>query len=157
MISKNELISVFVIIMLCYFFTASKTNGQPIVDINGLVIIENVNGEVFYVKENGERIRVYSKTIEFNGGKDSLSAYLGKKYINHPDYNYTDYNMLETFFVLFDEKLNIVEVRIMKRPHNEKFYYDSIFIDALKSTKGMWYKIVENKEWYYYMHRQRVY
>jgi len=127
-------------------------------DINGLVIIDKVNAkEVSYIKENGERIEVFSKGVGFNGGKDSLSVYLLTKYVNHPNYNDEEYNMLENFFILFDKNLDIVEIRIMKRPRNEKFYYNNIFIEALKSTKGMWHKTVENKEWYYYLHRQRIY
>lgn len=97
--------------------------------------------------------------IEFNGGRDSLSAYLGEKYVNAPHYNHEDYNIIEYFILLLNKNLEVKEVRIVYRQYdnNKRFYYDSIFVDALKNTTGMWHKTVENQEWYAYLHRQRIY
>jgi hypothetical protein len=136
-------------------------NSKPIVDINGLVIIDKVSdNKVSYVRENGERIEVFSKGIGFYGGQEALKKYLDSIYYNNPDYhNYSEFNILESFIILFDAYLNIKEVRIMSRHNteNKRFYYDDIFINALQSTNGKWHKIIENKEWYYYLHRQRIY
>lgn len=117
------------------------------------------DGKAIYYTENGEKIIANVGGVEFDGGKDSLSAYLLSKYINHPNYNHTEYNVYEHFLILFDEHLDIKEVRIMHRKYadNERFYYDNIFIEALKSTTGMWHKTVEGKKWYYYLHRQWIY
>ncbi|GAK37019.1 hypothetical protein JCM15093_2233 [Bacteroides graminisolvens DSM 19988 = JCM 15093] len=67
--------------------------------------------------------------------------------------------MHEYFIVLFDENLKIREVRILYRKgyNNERFFYDSIFVNALKNTTGMWHKTIENKKWYTYLHRQKIY
>lgn len=117
------------------------------------------DNKVIYFSETGEKIRANFGGVEFNGGRDSLSAYLLTKYINHPSYIYDEYNVYECFYILFDKNLNIKEVRIMDRKYayNKRFYYDNIFIETLKNTTGMWSKIVDNKEWYIYMHRQRIY
>ena len=159
MIFKFYNIGVFVFLLVglsCCSIT--KTSLNFVKDIDGYPIAERIDStEVYYVKKEGEKLVSYFRGVEFNGGCDSLSAYLNDVYYNHPSYNYEEYYMLSIFFILFDKNLNIVEVRIMKRPHNEKFYYDSILIVALKNTTGMWHKTVEDKEWYTYLHRQRIY
>jgi len=159
MISKFYYIGVFVLFLVgLSCCSIRKTSLDFVKDIDGYPIVEKIDStEVYYVKKNGEKLIAYFKGVEFNGGRDSLSAYLNDVYYNHPSYNYEEYNMLSLFFILFDKNLNIVEVRIMKRPRNEEFYYDDILIEALKSTTGMWHKTVDNKEWYIYLHSQRIY
>jgi len=119
----------------------------------------NKDNREIYFCENGKKIEAYLGGVEFNGGRDSLSAYLGEKYVNSPLYNYKDYNIIEYFYLLLDKNLKVKEVRILYRRYdnNKRFYYDSIFVDALKNTTGMWHKTVENQKWYTYLHRQRVY
>ena len=159
MISNWKYITLFVGVSIGFYCCGSEKNirqqaakdiyGHPI----GFLLEDNKN---IYYTEKGKKIITYIGEIEFNEGKDSLAAYLNDVYYNHPSYNYEEYNMWSLFFILFDKNLNIVEVRIMKRPRNEEFYYDSIFIEALKSTAGMWHKTVEGKEWYIYLHGQRI-
>jgi len=163
MIIKWSYIALFIGILTisCCCEAKKKIQRHAIEDIHGRPISFLLkDGKVGYYTENGEKIIVnVVRGIEFNGGKDSLSAYLLTKYINHPSYNYQEYNVYEYFFILFDKNLDIKEVRIMYRKYadNERFYYDSIFIEALKNTTGMWYKTVENQEWYIYLHRQKIY
>jgi len=133
---------------------------QAIKDIYGCPISFLLkNDRVIYYSVNGEKKTVYSGGIEFNSGRDSLSEYLLSKYVNHPDYNYNEYNVYEHFIILFDKDLNIKEIRIMHRKYagKERPYYDTIFINALKGTAGMWHKTVENQKWYIYLHWQRIY
>ncbi|WP_291528470.1 hypothetical protein [Bacteroides sp. UBA939] len=163
MISKNRQINILIIIVLsfsCCSCTTPRMGSKPIVDINGFVIIDKVsNKSVFYIRENGERIKC-SKGIEFDGGREALKGYLDSVYYNNPNYHkYSEFNVLETFIILFDEYLNIKEVRIMHRYYadNERFYYDSLFVNALQNTNGKWYENIQNKKWYYYLHRQRIY
>ena len=116
------------------------------------------NRNIYYC-EDGKKIKTYLGGVEFNGGRDSLSEYLLEKYVNHPSYDYHEYNIIEYFYLLLNKNLEVKEVRILYRKYdnNKRFYYDSIFIDALKNTTGMWHKTVENQEWYTYLHRQRIY
>ena len=69
------------------------------------------------------------------------------------------YNLERLVDFQFDENLKIREVRILYRKgyNNERFFYDSIFVNALKNTTGMWHKTIENKKWYTYLHRQKIY
>jgi hypothetical protein len=162
MITKWIYIAVFIGILteLCCCKSGTIIQQQAVKDIHDNPICSLLNdNKVFYYPETGERIISNFGGVEFKGGKDSLSAYLLTKYVNHPSYNYEEYGVYECFFILFDKNLDIKEVRIMYRKYaeNKRFYYDSIFIEALKNTAGMWHKTVENKEWYTYLHRQRIY
>jgi hypothetical protein len=164
MISKGFITNMFVILALffsCCPCAISKIDNKPIKDINGLIIINKVNKDkVTYVRENGERIGVNKRGLEFNGGDDALKTYLDSVFYNNPDYQkHSEFNVLENFIILFDKDLDIKEVCIMYRDYsnNTRFYYDSIFVDALKNTTGMWHKTVKDKEWYIYLHRQRIY
>ena len=155
---KHNIIVVGLLIGLYCCGSEKKIQQQAIKDIYDRPIsyLLKDNKDIYFC-EDGKKIIAYFRGVEFNGGRDSLSAYLNDVYYNHPSYNYEEYYMLSSFFILFDKNLNIVEVRIMKRPHNEEFYYDNILIEALKSTTGMWHKTVDDKEWYIYLHSQRIY
>jgi len=158
MISKFYYIIAFISFLCC---SSAKTLSDVIKDTDGCPIIEKVDStKVYYIKEDGIKMIAYLGGIEFNGGKDVLKELLDSVYYNNPDYhNYSEFNVLENFFILFDNNLNIKEVRVMYRIYadNERYYYDNIFVDALKNTTGLWHKTIENQEWYVYLHRQRIY
>jgi len=44
-----------------------------------------------------------------------------------------------------------------KYADNERSYYDSIIVDALKNTIDMWHKTIEGQKWYIYLYRYRIY
>lgn len=156
---KYTAISVLLLVGLCSF-GPRKHQQQSIKDICGRPIIslcgEN-KGTYYY--EDGKEITAYIGGVEFKGGSDSLSNYLLGKYVNHRDYNYEEFNIGEDFIVLLNKRLEVEEVRILYRRgyDNKRFYYDSIFVDEIKNTEGLWEKCVEDKEWYIYFHRQRIY
>ena len=162
MIIRLRYIGLFITLLIGFYGCGSdkEIRQQAIKDIDGRPIsflLKNDRG--LYYPINGEEKTVYFGGVEFNGGRDSLSEYLLSKYVNHPDYNYNEYNVYEHFFILFDKDLNIKEIRIMHRKYagKERPYYDTIFINALKGKTGMWRKTVENQKWYIYLHRQRIY
>ncbi len=161
MIFKWKFILIFIGVSIGFYCSGvGKNKEQPIKDVYDRPIIDSLRGnECVYYSEDGKEITTYLGGVEFNGGRDSLSNYLLKKYVNHPHFNNEEYNIIEHFILLLNKNLEIKEIRIVYRKgyDNKRFYYDSIFIDALKSTTGMWYKTVEDKEWYVYLHRQRVY
>lgn len=162
MISKFYYIGAFILFLIGFQCVSSKrTNSYSIKDINNYPIIKRIDSsKVYYVKKDGTKLIGCLGGVEFNGGNDILKKHLDSIYYSNPNYNnYSEFNVLENFFILFDEKLNIEEVRIMNRRYanNERFYYDSIFVNALKNTTGMWHKTIEDQEWYIYLHRQRIY
>lgn len=155
-----RLISV-ILISNCQSTIGQETTSNHIKDINGCIIIEKTDSsKVYYVREDGGKLITNLGGLEFDGGKDSLKAYLDSIFYNNPDYhNHSEFNVLEFFFILFDENLNIVEVRIMHRNYaeNKRFYYDSIFVNALKNSKGRWNKTIPDNGWYTYIHRHRIF
>ena len=164
MITKWKYVALFVGILTGLFYCCGVEKNiqqQAIKDIYGRPIsyILDQNRDAYYREDGKKIIAYYNRGVEFNGGRDSLSEYLSEKYVNHPSYDYHEYNMIEYFIILFNKNLDIIEVRIVYRSgyNNKRFYYDSIFVDAIKSTSEMWHKTVENQEWYVYLHRQRVY
>jgi len=163
MISKLYKIRLFLILILfssCAF--QKKIEKKTVIDINGKPIIENFhNNKCKYIDINNNSIEAYLNGIEFYGGDKRLKNYLDSIYYNNSNYKnkYEDcFNITERFFVLFDKDLNISEIRIMYRKYanNERFYYDSIFVNALKSTNGRWHKTIQNKKWYIYLHVHNV-
>lgn len=117
------------------------------------------NNDVIYFSDEGVKIKAILGGVEFNKGPDSLSKYLLKKYVNNPSYKYDEYNIHEYFYILFDNNLVIKEVRILggKYTSGKRFDFENIFIETLKNTNGMWRKIIANKEWYLYIHSQKIY
>lgn len=149
----------FIILILLQSCSTAKTTAVGVRDIQGYLVIEKVDSaNVYYKKEDNTEIIAHLGGIEFNGGKEALKAYIDSAYYNNPHYNYNEFNILERFHILFAKDLSIEEVRILYRESDSKFYYESILIDALKNTTGRWHKTTkEDKEWYTYLHSQKIY
>ncbi|MDR1004650.1 MAG: hypothetical protein LBL97_06575 [Prevotellaceae bacterium] len=149
-----------------YFLISSCGTYQipkdALYDIEGRPLLYTAGTSQFYVKEDGTRVKIplpLKKDIEFNGGKDSLKSYMNHLYYYGPAYDPTlpDFNYNESYYILFDNDLNIIEVRkAKKRPHASE-YYDRIFIDGLKKSKNMWHKIIEGRKWYVALVSYRVF
>jgi hypothetical protein len=163
MITKWKYIVMFVgiLIALCCCGSEKQIRQQAIKDIYGHPIRFLLkDNKAAYFSEDGKKLIAYSGGVEFNRGQKALKEYLDNIFYNNPDYHkHSEFNVIETFFLLLNARLDVVEVRIMYRNYadNKRFYYDSIFVDALKNTTGMWHKTGEDKEWYIYLHRQRIY
>lgn len=160
----RKYIMLFTSIIILSLISCAITKSIPdnsIPDIHGHPIIRNTNDSTSeYISENGQTIIVYINGIEFNGGKEYLKQYLDSCFYSNPNYyKHSEFNVVERFFILFDSELNIRDVRIMYRSYgdNKRYYYDRIFVDAIKNTIGKWHKIVEDKKWYIYFHHQRIY
>lgn len=137
----------------------SKNITAPVVtDLSGKPLYHpSHSDELIYYLETGEKIIATDNGVEFCEGRDSLSNYLSIKYVNHPNYNWIDYNMRIFFTILFDKDLTIKEVRVSNRYDKHKYPFEDIFIQELKNTEGKWCKLKPGKEWYYYFHVQKVY
>lgn len=162
MLIKRIYIILFIAIAIGFCFCTSQNKVQPqfVEDISGYPVSSlSKDGKVIYYTKDGKKVIANVGGVEFNGGRDSLSAYLLQKYVDHSGYNYDEYNVYEHFILLFDENLDIKEVRIINRKHrdNKRSYYDTIFVEALESTRGMWHKTIENKKWYFHIHNQYIY
>ncbi|MCP9610824.1 hypothetical protein [Coprobacter tertius] len=91
----------------------------------------------------------------FKGGYEAFTAYCDSIYYNRDDYNYDELNASAIFVILFDENLEIKDVRILKRIayNNNKYDYDALVKRILWSTEGKWVKKDENDhcKWYFHL------
>ena len=99
-----------------------------------------------------------STDVSYTGGNESLRKYQDSLY--WANYNGDEINGSCLYTILFDEKLKIQEIRIVKRGgyNNSKFDYDGLIKKILLSTEGKWKKTKDthSENWYFTMGRFRV-
>lgn len=98
--------------------------------------------------------------VQFNGGFEALNAFCDSLYFNRSNSNQDELNAMAEYIILFDKKLRIKDIRILKRLayDNSKYNYDKLIINILLATKGKWVK-KDNKistDLYFYLGRFRV-
>lgn len=145
-------------IFMCAFpivCMSQEPNADYLNDVDGHPISCGLQADVKtmeYITLEGQRINAYFLNgVEFNAGKDSLENYVKKFYYNQEGYDYVELNQRIIFSILFDKKLNIIEVRqIPPRFMRKEELYKRLITNTLKGTTGMWRKTIENKDWYVY-------
>ena len=155
---------ILIICSLLYSCIANRTmKFKPFIDPSGLTVVNNISKiNYFCVTTNNERIIAPINGIEFLGGNEALKNYLDSIYYNHPTYNGLNTNLIEFFYILFDESLNIKEVRVLEFEKRSKEYeyiqnkIRTIYKDALLNSKGLWIKRKMNSKWYIYIHRHTI-
>lgn len=93
--------------------------------------------------------------IQFKSGYSDLSKFCDSLYfatVNKPE---VELNAMALYTILFDKKLAIEEIKIIKRLgySNRGIYnYDSLVVDILKSSEKYWIKIAPytDNDWYFY-------
>ena len=91
--------------------------------------------------------------MDFKEGKDSLDRYVKKIYYAPQNYDDIELNQRIVFFILFDEDLNVSEVRQLYPPFGrEPKRFRNMFVEIFNSTKGMWIKKVEGDDFYAYVY-----
>lgn len=101
----------------------------------------------------GKKIEKVSSDVRFIGGYQALSCYFDSLYFNREDYDENELNALFYYTILFNEKLEIKEVKIIQREgyNNLKYDYDSLIKRILFSTEGQWEKSIKansHEKWY---------
>ncbi len=101
----------------------------------------------------GKKAKKVAWDIRFVGGYQALTSYFDSLYFHREDYNWDELNALFYYTILFDKKLKIKEVKIIKRLayDNSKYDYDSLIKRILFSTEGQWEKgakINHHEKWY---------
>lgn len=148
---KRLKVLLFIMIMCvsCSYFINNKSVKYMKDIFNRPLLGPKVGDCMNFYRENGERICVSSDDIEFIYGADSLLSYIAG-YYSDPRNNFKEYNRMELFVVLFDENLNIVEVRNTQLPNQDiEAEYFKIINEKIKNTQGLWREKASRK-WYYY-------
>ena len=98
-----------------------------------------------------KRLREVSTEISYIGGNESLRKYQDSLYWEN--YNGDEQNASCLYTILFDRKLKIREIKIVKRAgyNNSKYNYDKLIKKILLSTEGSWQKTNNalSEEWYF--------
>lgn len=127
-------------------------NINNISDEYGSIYIPINDSTIIYNTKKGEKYEVKLDQVSFLYGKNALVDYLKKRYYK-PDPGDDDYTYRAFFFILFDSKLKIKEVRGCVLPLNQ--YTESKkkrvkqYITGLQRTKNRWKKKSKQK-WYVY-------
>lgn len=103
----------------------------------------------------GKQLREVSTEISYIGGYESLRNYQDSLYWKN--YNGDEQNATCLYTILFDKKLKIRDVKIVKRVgyNNSKYNYDKLIKKILLSTEGSWQKTnnISSEEWYFVLGR----
>ena len=127
-------------------------NFYDVSDRHGVIFLPVNDSTIVYNTKKGEKYEIRLKQISFVDGENALVDYLKKKYYK-PGPGDDDYAYRVFFFILFDSKLQIKEVRDFVLPLNQ--YTESqkkrvkLYTKGLKKTKNRWKK-KSNQKWYVY-------
>jgi hypothetical protein len=127
-------------------------NINDVSDRHGVIFLPVNDSTIVYNTKKGEEYEIRLKQISFVDGENALVDYLKKKYYK-PRPSDDDYAYRVFFFILFDSKLQIKEVRDFVLPLNQ--YTESkkkrvkLYTKGLKKTKNRWKK-KSNQKWYVY-------
>lgn len=125
-------------------------NDKIIYDEYGTIYTLINDSTIIYHTKKGEKYEARLNQIYFMDGMDKLKEYLRKEY--HQTDDSDDYYRV-FFFMLFDNKLRLKEIRGVVLPLNQ--YTESRkkrvkqYMVGLKKTKSKWKKKT-NQKWYIY-------
>ena len=125
-------------------------NDKIIYDEYGIIYTVINDSIIIYNTKDGEKLEVKLNQVYFMEGEDNLKKYLRREYYHADDSE--DYARA-FFFMLFDSKLRLKEVRGVALPLN--YYTESmkkrvkLYTNGLKKTKSKWKKKTDQK-WYVY-------
>ena len=127
-------------------------NINNVFDEYGVVSIPLNDSTIIYCTKKGKKYEVKLNQVSFIDGENVLVDYLKKEYYK-PGPGDDDYTYRVFFFILFDFRLKIKEIRGCVLPLNQ--YTESKkkrvkqYITGLQRTKNRWKK-KSNQKWYVY-------
>lgn len=138
-------IIVFLLSALAIYGQNAKSNLFR--DFDGKPLLYR-NSNYDYITLSGDTLNLdVDKDLYFVEGKDSLRRYLRSEYLKFFKRTELEYNTIIFICVLFDENLNIVEVRNYTRSQYGKGMdeINELFRSAIMKTDGMWRLLAEEK------------
>lgn len=156
MITKKRLSTtiLFFVVFIQLFSQKKYKNVQ--FDVQGLPAykIDSLKEDrsVIYYAKNGRKLNA-SIALHYRGGYKTLSAYCDSAYFNRADNDQNELNASALYCILFDEKLKIREIRIIKRRgySNIRYSYDNLIKKILLGTEGNWEKIKNDSMFYFFL------
>ena len=156
MITKKRLSTtiLFFVVFIQLFSQKNYKNVQ--FDVHGLPAykIDSLKEDrsVIYYTKNGRKLNA-STALHYKGGYKILSAYCDSAYFNREDNDQNELNASALYCILFDKKLKIREIRIIKRRgySNIRYSYDNLIKKILLGTEGNWEKINNDSMFYFFL------
>lgn len=145
-------ILLFLAFMLLCPIGVSCQNNKFVYDEYGDIYIPVNDSTIMYCTKKGKKHEVKIDQISFVDGESALIDYLKKKYYK-PGPGDDDYTYRVFFFILFDSRLKIQEVRGFVLPLDQ--YTESKkkrikqYFTGLQKTNNRW-KNRSNQKWYVY-------
>ena len=143
--TKLSAIIIFFGMVCCDGIKSHNTYLETIYDADSLPLLKCQTNKLthldscIFIKTNGENIPVDFK-IKYSGGIDSLVAFCDRKYFQILGENFQELNEKIQYYILFDNKVKINEIRIYRRSNYIGNKYDNIIKDVLLKTEGNWVK-----------------
>lgn len=128
----------FVVVNIALFNIACSTKQEAdryIYDVHGVIIKKMDKKHAVYVTKDGNSLSVSLDDIKYKYSNDRLiNDIYSNIEINH------ECNIKQVFFILFDQDLNIIEVRAadMFNPGYRRCPDISQYIASIRSTQGNW-------------------
>lgn len=123
------------IAICCISCSVKRETDRCIYDIHGVIIKRMDKNHAVYVTKDGKSLSVNLNDINYKFSNDKLihDIYNNIK-IDH------ECNINQVFFILFDQDLNIIEVRAADMSNSSYKRCPDIkkYIDLIKSTQGNW-------------------
>ena len=145
-------------VLFTFIFTLLWPNGvfcqknKSLYDEYGVVYMPVNDSTITYNTKKGKRYEIKLNQISFVDGENALVNYLKKQYYKPRLYD-DDYAYRVFFFILFDSKLKIKEVRCCVLPFSQ--YTETqkrrikLYTKGLKKTKNKWKKTSTQKKYIY--------
>ena len=116
----------------------SYKDNKPLYDMDGLPIWTDSLGYITLKGDTLARSNLQS-AVCFDKGKDGFSNYIDSCYYNSPMYNYEDFHFSITFHIIFNDNMDIEEVRLVG---SSSSYITprlrSYLVDCVFKTDGRW-------------------
>lgn len=113
--------------------------------------VEPTKVNYYYYFKNSPKEVSFLK-LDYEGGFQALTQYFDSVYYSKIDPNWNELNAVFHYTILFDKKLKIKEIKIIRRGgyNNRKYNYDKLIKSILLSTEGKWKKSNPNdkSKWY---------
>ena len=123
------------IAICCISCSVNRETDKCIYDIHGVIIKKMDKNHAVYVTKDGNSLSVNLNDINYKYSNDKLI---------HDIYNNIEIdhecNIKQVFFILFDQVLNIIEVRAADMSNSAYIRCPNInkYIDSIKLTQGYW-------------------
>lgn len=140
MIFKLKVIILFVLVLGSNGAHSQNVSSNKVFDMNNHLIL-SWKGSDFdscvFVTNRGNKIPV-DLEVRYKGGYDSLRVFCDSVYCRIMGNDFQELNEKIQYFILFDNNLNIKEIRICKVPSYINGKYIDVIKKVLLKTKGNW-------------------